>query len=101
MRIGTMRVEEARVFDSEAGYHPFHSEAGEPYGSYEVFWHDGGHMIEADDDDMPLDDWRDAEPAGWYWIACFPGCMPDSDAPSGPFSTSYLACEDADEYLPD
>lgn len=95
--IGTVRVEEAKVFDSEAGYHQFTSEDGERYGSFEVFWHDGGHMVEADeDDDMPLDDWRDAEAAGWYWHACQPGCLPDGEA-SGPFASSRQAREDADE----
>jgi hypothetical protein len=30
----------------------------------------------------------DAEPnqTGWYWQACFPGCLPDSE-PVGPFAT--------------
>lgn len=99
MVIGSMRAEEARVHDSHEGYHTFTSEAGEPYGSFEVFWHNGGHMIEAgEDDDMPLDDWRDAEPAGWYWIAGFPGCLPDGEVPSGPFGSSRAAREDADEY---
>lgn len=98
MIIGSRRAEEARVFDNEAGYHTFTDDAGEAYGSFEVFWHNGGHMIEQDEgDDMPLDDWRDAEPAGWYWIAGFPGCTPDSETPSGPFSSSREAREDADE----
>jgi len=98
MIIGSRRAEEARAHDSQSGYHTFTSEAGESYGSFEVFWHNGGHMIEPDEgDDMPLDDWRDPEPAGWYWIAGFPGCMPDSETPSGPFSSSREAREDADE----
>ena len=25
-------------------------------------------------------------PSGWYYWACLPGCLPDSD-PSGPFDT--------------
>ena len=32
--------------------------------------------------------------AGWYWWACFPGCMPDGD-PSGPFETEAEAVADA------
>lgn len=38
----------------------------------------------------------DGEPygEGWYWWACFPGCMPDSDA-YGPFETEDAAVADA------
>ncbi len=35
-------------------------------------------------------------PHGWYWWACFPGCMPDS-GPIGPFETEGLAIADARE----
>jgi hypothetical protein len=31
---------------------------------------------------------------GWYWWACFPGCLPNSD-PIGPFKTEAEALEDA------
>ena len=31
---------------------------------------------------------------GWYWWACFPGCLPDSDA-HGPFQTEQEATLDA------
>lgn len=31
---------------------------------------------------------------GWYWWACFPGCLPDSD-PIGPFATEAEALADA------
>jgi len=102
MIIGTVRIEEARVYDSHAGYHQFHApETQEPHGSFEIFWHDGGHMVEQDEsDDMPLDDWRDAERAGWYWAPCLPGCLYDSD-PVGPFAYSQQAHEEADEWSPD
>lgn len=33
---------------------------------------------------------------GWYWWACFPGCLPDSD-PCGPFPTKAEALADAQE----
>ena len=33
---------------------------------------------------------------GWYWQACFPGCLPDSD-PVGPFATEAEALADARE----
>lgn len=103
MKIGTVRPEEARVFDRDEGYHQFHSEDGSPYGSFEVFWHNGGPLTEGmprDPEDWDSDDSEQNEPAGWYWYACFPGCLPDSD-PSGPFATSTQAMYDADEFHPD
>jgi hypothetical protein len=33
---------------------------------------------------------------GWYWWACFPGCLPDSD-PNGPFATKAQALADAQD----
>jgi len=33
---------------------------------------------------------------GWYWWACFPGCLPDS-APFGPFETEAEAEADAQD----
>lgn len=32
--------------------------------------------------------------AGWYWWACFPGCLPDGE-PNGPFETEEAALADA------
>jgi hypothetical protein len=29
---------------------------------------------------------------GWYWWACHPGCMPDSD-PDGPYATEREAIQ--------
>jgi hypothetical protein len=34
---------------------------------------------------------------GWYYWACFPGCLPDSD-PIGPFETENEAIADARSY---
>jgi hypothetical protein len=39
--------------------------------------------------------WKDSEP-GWYWWACFPGCLPDCD-PVGPFDTEAEALADAQQ----
>ena len=36
----------------------------------------------------------DEEHNGWYWWACFPGCLPDG-APNGPFRTEADALADA------
>lgn len=33
---------------------------------------------------------------GWYWWACFPGCLPDGD-PNGPFNTEDEAIKDVRE----
>lgn len=101
MIIGTMRVEEARIHDTWEGYHRFHIEPltgdRQPYlyGSFEVFWADTA----------TVDTWNEGGldhtfREGWYWWACFPGCMPDSDQ-SGPFATSRQALEDADEWNPE
>jgi len=87
MIIGGRRVEEAKVFDNEQGYHSFHNEDGEPYGSFEVFWTDG---------DGEQDEDGSISGAGWYWFACFPGCLPDGE-PCGPFGSSSQARSDADE----
>jgi len=57
-----------------AGYHAFVGDNGDDFGQFEVFWH--------------------ADEPGWYWWACSPGCMPDSD-PIGPFRTSADAYRDA------
>ena len=34
---------------------------------------------------------------GWYYWACFPGCLPDGD-PIGPFETEDEAMEDARDF---
>lgn len=90
MIIGALRAEEAKVFDKDAGFHQFINEEGEKYGSFEVFWCDG-EGSHHDEDTSYI--WDEAKP-GWYWWACFPGCLPDSD-PHGPFSYSWEAKEDA------
>lgn len=81
------RMYEAQALcNTQQGYHQFQPEEPglDPSGSFEVFWSDG--------EDVPL---IEARTPGWYWHACFPGCLPDSDA-SGPFGTSVQAREDAD-----
>ena len=77
MQIGTVRIEEARVEDSRAGYHSF-----ETGGSFEVFWYE------------PVEGEKGIDSPGWYWWPCFPGCLPDGDA-TGPFSSSIRAYYDA------
>jgi len=36
--------------------------------------------------------------SGWYWVSCFPGCLPDSD-PTGPFANCEEALTDARQGL--
>ena len=87
MIIGTIRAEEARVFDDKEGYHQFHAEETQvPFGSFEVFWSDGQET--------------DGMIQGWYWWACHPGRLTDGD-PTGPFATSRQAHQDADEWSPE
>lgn len=68
-------------------YYKFLDEySAQPYGSCEVF--------EVVSGDHPSGSGETLEP-GWYWWACFPGCLPDGD-PVGPFETEEDACEDAE-----
>lgn len=59
-------------------YHSFIAETGEPYGSFEVYY-----VAECPEGLI-----------GWYWQACFPGCLPDDDA-IGPFDSYEAAVMDA------
>lgn len=63
-------------------YHSFLSDTGEEYGSFEIF--EAWQM----NDDLPN---------GFYWHACFPGCMPDGE-PNGPFETEEQALQNAQDY---
>ena len=95
MIIGTVRPEEAKAHSSEAGYHQFHNDDGEPYGSFEVFW-DDADTGPWSDEPRNYDADGEAVKPGWYWWSCFPGCLPESDA-IGPFANSIDARYDADE----
>jgi len=67
MIIGTVRPEEAIIFDSDEGYHSFHDETGEKYGSFFVSWHDGVPAYASDcacDDCSECDE--NSRPPGWY-----------------------------------
>ena len=104
MIIGTIHKDEAIAYDSHEGYHQFHMEVDEgekqeTYGSFLVFWWKGGHMYDNPEGE-DLDEWRDSEPSGWYWHACFTGCLPDADS-AGPFGASIAAHADADVWAPE
>lgn len=47
-------------------------------------------------DDL-IDENGEQLPAGWYWWACSPGCLPDGE-PYGPFDTEEEALADARDY---
>ena len=90
MIIGTVRKEEAIVFDSKQGYHSFTDYySKEPYGSFEVFWFD------AEDEDIDAYMENKAS-SGWFWWSCFAGCLPDGEK-VGPFASSEQAYNDANE----
>jgi hypothetical protein len=71
-------------------YHTFCNDEGKDYGSFEVFHIDRTDIAE----EQWLDDNGDLLDPGWYWWACFPGCLPDSE-PCGPFNTSVEAYANA------
>jgi hypothetical protein len=72
------------------GYHAFKDEDGIEHGSFEVFYldHAQAELYDADGE------YYGPTEKGWYWQACFPGCMPDGEA-CGPFDTEDAAIEDA------
>jgi hypothetical protein len=93
-------------------YYKFENVYGESYGSFETFlWdrfdcQDAG-LIEQDPESetgwvsftFGLVDREDTDPAAWegfYWQACWPGCLPDGD-PMGPFPTEQEAIDNANE----
>lgn len=69
-------------------YHRFTDHNGAEFGSFEVY-----RVRRADR-------WRDDDGrlarCGFYWQACFPGCLPDGD-PMGPFRSEAAAIRDAQE----
>ena len=71
-------------------YHQFTNADGTTYGSFETFHH-------YRDAFSVLPDEFDYE-TGWYWRACFPGCLPDGE-PSGPFDSEQEAIKDATSFI--
>ena len=57
------------------------------WGSFEVFYESACDVPSAEGGILET-------AAGWYWWACFPGCLPDGEA-SGPFETAEAAYNDA------
>jgi len=99
-------IEEARDRNGWEGFHPFHSRP-DPYlgpmhhGQFEIFFHAPGLGMAYDQiSDEGRDEPEEEYEQGWYWWACFPGCLPDGE-PSGPFDSSREALKDADEWNPE
>lgn len=77
----------------------------DPYAlpDVEVFYHEhakrelcalnAGHKAELYGECI-VDGEGDCCGTGWYWQACFPGCLPDGE-PNGPFKTEAEAQADA------
>lgn len=62
--------------------HTFRDPSGNPYGSFETF-----RVTRENRGDSDLR-------CGFYWQACFPGCLPDGE-PMGPFRSEAAAIRDA------
>lgn len=60
----------------------------------------GCYLCEGDEDiaygSQDMVESHKADHVGWYWQACFPGCLPGGD-PMGPFETEADAIADAQE----
>lgn len=65
-------------------FHRFKNEDGEEYGSFEVFQYT----------EVGESQYFNKTKPGWYWWACFPGCLPDGE-PNGPFGSAEEAMKDA------
>lgn len=77
-------------------FYQFSGGNGQPYGSFKVFritrqnrqsWGDSGFWENDLGERSPMR-------CGFYWQACFPGCLPDGD-PMGPFRSEAAAIKDA------
>jgi hypothetical protein len=87
-------------------YYQFKDEMGDGFGSCEVFFMSENDLIAYDwvqpdgdggwyrDSGYGREEYSLSELAGWYWQACFPGCMPDGE-PMGPFETELEAMDHA------
>ena len=93
-------------------YYQFTNSYGETFGSCEVFHWDRFDCAEAgliEQDSTSDTGWisfdfamggtyrEDTDPTlweGWYWQACYPGCLPDGD-PMGPYSSEAECMEAA------
>ena len=96
-------------------YYSFDDQSGTGCGSYELFYMDrdalehAGILVDVQlvEGAAPIwyhcDDNKDLWPCdpatyeGYYWWACYPGCLPDSDL-NGPYATLDEAHADANSH---
>jgi hypothetical protein len=79
-------------------YAQFETDTGDKYGSFEVFYMNKRQIEEFDTSwDYENPDGDHGMTPGFYWWACFPGCLPDSEFPNGPFATEAEAIADAQD----
>ena len=96
-------------------YYQFENVYGETYGSFETFQWDRFDCQDAgiiEQDETSETGWitfefgiggtyrGDTDPAdyeGFYWQACWPGCLPDGE-PMGPFPSEQAAIDNANEH---
>lgn len=76
----------------QAYFDPKRADSTHALPDCEVFYVDGSEGW-TDDDGQPLE-------RGFYWQACFPGCLPDCP-PMGPYETEDEALADAQEPFTD
>ena len=81
-------------------YYQFQDEDGNEYGSYETFYADQAQIDEwrknsLESEDLTAEEAAETWEPGWYWWSCFPGCLPESDWPNGPFESEDDAIADA------
>jgi hypothetical protein len=74
-------------------YHRFKSEDGSEYGLFEVFYKTDIEIRNDWDVGRQADGGeRTRDLTGWYWWACFPGCLPDGE-PQGPYESETEAIQ--------
>lgn len=77
-------------------WHQFAHPDGSPYGSCEVFYLNPAQAWELLGDSLEVsEDGAHLTLEGWYWHACYPGCLPDSE-PVGPFQSEKECLGDAE-----
>ena len=88
---GCLHCHSLRVVLSAAMFAQFKDECGNEYGSFEVFYIAWPGLTTESEECAP-------QGKGYYWQACFPGCLPDGE-PNGPFETEQDAIKDATDYI--
>ena len=75
-------------------YYPFVDDDNTEHGSFEVVQVSALEANYNRENTDHSDSYTIFDP-GFYWIACWPGCLPDGDDFTGPFKTEIDAVADA------